>query len=319
MLKTEIYKLIKYIKHNQIDKIKWDDCIKQSFNGNIYVYSWYLDLIHESWDALIEDDYQRVMPLTLKTKNGITYYFQPYFTQQFGVFSKRILNPDIVDNFIKNIPKHVKIIDINLNSYNKLDDESYDINLNANYLLDLISGYQKLYLQYSTNTKRNLKKSIKNNLTFMKGVKPETVIKIFRDNKGADITKWSDSNYLVFQRVMYTAIHKGMGFSCGVYTEHNELCAAAFFMNTGNRLTFLFSGTNELARTNGAMSMLIDTIIRDNSETSKILDFEGSNNQNLARFYKGFGAKKTTYIGLKINRLNIFLKILLNAYRRLAN
>ena len=137
--------MIEYLKNSQINKAKWDDCISQSFNGNIYVYSWYLDLVHEGWDALVEDDYQRVMPLTLRALHGITYYFQPFFTQQFGVFSKGILNPDIVDTFIKEIPSNVKVVDINLNSFNKLDDENYDIVLNANYLLDLILDYQKIY------------------------------------------------------------------------------------------------------------------------------------------------------------------------------
>jgi len=309
--------LIQYLRHNQINKTKWDDSIKQSFNGNIYAYSWYLDLAHEDWDALVEDDYQRVMPLTLKTKYGITYYFQPFFTQQFGVFSTSILNPDIIDAFIKKIPKHVKIIDVNFNSFNKLVGTNYISISNTNYLLDLIGEYPKLASGYSTNTKRNLKKTLKNNLTFMKGVKPETVIKIFRENKGIDITKWDDNNYIVFQRIMYTAIHKGVGFTCGVYTEHNELCAAAFFTSINNRVTFLFSGTNKLARANGAMSMLIDTVIKTNASTPQILDFEGSNDKNLARFYKGFGAKKTLYTRLKINRLNFVVKFILKALRKL--
>jgi len=309
--------LIQYLRHNQINKTKWDDSIKQSFNGNIYAYSWYLDLAHEDWDALVEDDYQRVMPLTLKTKYGITYYFQPFFTQQFGVFSTSILNPDIIDAFIKKIPKHVKIIDVNFNSFNKLVGTNYISISNTNYLLDLIGEYPKLASGYSTNTKRNLKKTLKNNLTFMKGVKPETVIKIFRENKGVDITKWDDNNYIVFQRIMYTAIHKGVGFTCGVYTEHNELCAAAFFTSINNRVTFLFSGTNKLARANGAMSMLIDTVIKTNASTPQILDFEGSNDKNLARFYKGFGAKKTLYTRLKINRLNFVVKFILKALRKL--
>ena len=309
--------MIQYLRHNQINKTKWDDSIKQSFNGNIYAYSWYLDLAHEDWDALVEDDYQRVMPLTLKTKYGITYYFQPFFTQQFGVFSTSILNPDIIDAFIKKIPKHVKIIDVNFNSFNKLVGTNYISISNTNYLLDLIGEYPKLASGYSTNTKRNLKKTLKNNLTFMKGVKPETVIKIFRENKGVDITKWDDNNYIVFQRIMYTAIHKGVGFTCGVYTEHNELCAAAFFTSINNRVTFLFSGTNKLARANGAMSMLIDTVIKTNASTPQILDFEGSNDKNLARFYKGFGAKKTLYTRLKINRLNFVVKFILKALRKL--
>ncbi len=308
--------MIKYIKHNQIDKNKWDNCIRQSFNGNIYVYSWYLDLAHEDWDALVEDDYQRVMPLTLKTKYGITYYYQPFFTQQFGVFSTSILNPDILDTFIKKIPKHVKLIDINFNSYNNIADDKYETISNVNYVLDLISDYPKLAQKYSTNTKRNLKKALKNNLTFMKGVKPEIIIGLFRENRGADITKWDDNNYHVFQRIMYTAIHKGKGATYGVYTEHNELCAAAFFTVTNNRLTFLFSGTSELARSNGAMPMLIDTVIKSNASTPQILDFEGSNDENLARFYRGFGANKTTYTRLKINRLNFIVKMVLKMFGR---
>ena len=306
--------MISYIKHNEIDKKSWDDCIRQSFNGNVYVCSWYLDLVHEDWDALVEDDYQRVMPLTLKTKLGITYYYQPFFTQQFGVFSISILNPDIIENFISKIPSHIKLIDVNFNSFNKITNKDLQVITNANYLLDLINDYPKLASKYSNNIKRNLKKSLKSNLAFMKGVRPEDLISLFRSNRGADITKWTDVNYVVLQRIMYSAIHKGMGNVYGVYTEHNELCASAFFLKNNNRLIFLFSGTNEVARNNGAMTFLIDTVIRKNSPGSRILDFEGSNNQNLARFYKGFGAKRTTYSRLKINRLDIVFKIMHKVY-----
>lgn len=310
--------MIVYLKHNEIDKTKWDDCIRQSFNGNAYVYSWYLDLVHEGWDALIEDDYQRVMPLTLKRKFGITYYSQPFFTQQFGVFSINILNPDIVESFINMIPSHIKVIDVNFNSFNRLDGDSHQVITNSNYLLDLINEYPKLVSRYSKNTKRNLKKGLKNTLTFMKGVSPENVISLFRNNKGADISKWTDKNYVILQRIMYSAIHKGMGVTFGVYTEHNELCAAAFFLKNNNRLIFLFSGSNDLARENGAMTFLIDTVIKNNSPGSRILDFEGSNNENLARFYKGFGAKKTSYQRLKVNRLNFVVKIMLAGYKALT-
>lgn len=306
--------MIVYLIHSEIDKKKWDNCIRQSFNGNVYVCSWYLDLVHEGWDALVEDDYQRVMPLTLKKKFGITYYYQPFFTQQFGVFSINILNSDIIEKFINNIPSHVKLIDVNFNSFNNFVDGKYSIIINNNYLLDLINEYPKTASKYSNNIKRNLKKGLKSNLVFMKGVKPESVISLFRSNKGADINKWTDSNYIVLHRIMYGAIHKGMGTIYGVYSEHNELCAAAFFLKNDYRLIFLFSGTNEFARKNGAMTFLIDNVIRKYSSGSKILDFEGSNNQNLARFYKGFGAKKTTYTRLRINRLNLFLGTLLRVY-----
>ena len=285
-----------------------------SVNGNTYAFSWYLDLVHEEWDALIEDDYKRVMPLTLSTKFGVTYFYQPYFTQQLGVFSIEVLNPQIIENFINSIPKHIKVVDVNFNNLNSIDDKKYEVLINNNYLLDLISDYSKISSKYSKNTKRNLKKGFNNNLTFLKGVKPELIIAMFRSNKGKDVGGWSDSNYHILRRLMYATIHKGMGFTCGVYSEHNELCAAAFFLKNANQIVFLFSGSNEIARSNGAMTFLIDSVIKSNAPGGKVLDFEGSNNENLARFYKGFGARKSTYSRLKIVRLNVFMKSFIKLY-----
>lgn len=304
--------MIYYLENNKIDRDKWDNCILNSINSLAYAYSWYLDIVHEGWDALVEGDYEKVMPLTLKTKYGVTYFYQPYFVQQLGVFSTDSLNPEIINAFIQAIPPHVKVMDINFNHFNRIENTKLNVSNNTNYLLDLISDYSKLVSSYSTNTKRNLKKAYNNELSFMKGVLPEDIIGLFRNNRGVDIKNWKDAEYQTINRLMYTAIRRGMGSTVGVYTNHNELCAAAFILKTKSRLIFLFSGTNEIARTNGAMTFLIDSIIKGNSPGPRIFDFEGSNDENLARFYKGFGAKKTFYTHLKINRMNAILKILFN-------
>ena len=55
--------MICYLTHNQIDKQRWDECIAQSPDGLIYCWSWYLDVVHPGWEALVEDDYENVMPL----------------------------------------------------------------------------------------------------------------------------------------------------------------------------------------------------------------------------------------------------------------
>ena len=92
--------MIKHLRHNEVDKKKWDDCIDNAFNGIIYAYSWYLDIVCPTWDALIEDDYEKVMPLTHNNKLGISYLYPPLFTQQLGVFSKISLSSSDVENFI---------------------------------------------------------------------------------------------------------------------------------------------------------------------------------------------------------------------------
>jgi len=308
--------LIRYLKNKEIDVVKWDECIRKSFNGNIYALSWYLDIVHDGWEALVEDDYERVMPLTVATKFGVYYMFQPYFTQQLGIFSTKRLNPDVIGKFIENIPKHIRYININLNSFNKLKANGLKITANKNHIQDLIKEYPEIAKKYSTNTKRNLQKSVKYKLSLMKNIKPELVIQLFRANRGKTIKKWNKTHYQNLSRLMYSAMYKGKGLIYGVFTESNQLCAGALFVKSNDRLVFLFSGSNKTARENGAMTYLIDTVIREFSRSQLVLDFEGSNNPNLARFYKGFGAKEIEYMSVEINRLTFPFKELFTLYKR---
>ncbi len=295
--------MIRYFGHNEIDKQKWDAAVRHSFNGNMYAYSWYLDLVHPGWEALVEDNYVRIMPLTGNRKWGIDYLFQPFFAQQLGVFSTEILNSAIINRFIAAIPDKFRFVQINLNIHNKPRPENYRLIPNQNHLLDLIVRYPQLASRYASNTKRNLKKALRSGLTLMKGLDPKRLTELFRQNRGQEISHWGDEHYRRLERIMYQAIYRGAGEIYGVYTEQNTLCAGAFFLKDAKHLIFLFSATNTEARKLNAMTFLLDSIIRNHSETARVLDFEGSNNANLARFYRGFGAQPLTYYRLEINRL----------------
>jgi hypothetical protein len=50
-----------------------------------------------------------------------------------------------------------------------------------------------------------------------------------------------------------------------------------------------------LSKKNGAMTLLITTIIRKFQNSDYILDFEGSMVNGVASFYKSFGAEKEVY------------------------
>ena len=309
--------MIQYLHHNEIDKRKWDGAVQHSFNGNIYAFSWYLDLIHPDWEALVEDDYERVMPLTGGKKWGIQYLLQPFFAQQHGVFSINILTGEHVANFIQNIPQKYSYVHINLNIYNQLELAApYLLTKNKNYLLDLIHDYRKLSAHYSQNTKRNLKSSLKQDMHLSKNLNPLDVINLFRNNKGKEIKLWKEDDYQRLLRLMYASVHKGKGITYGVYTPNNELCAAAFFLLENQHLIFLFSGSNQDARQNGAMTFLMDKVIGEFAGSQVILDFEGSNDENLARFYQGFGAKEVDYNSLKYNILSFPMKQLVDAWFR---
>ena len=63
------------------------------------------------------------------------------------------------------------------------------------------------------------------------------------------------------------------------------------------------------------MFHLIDQWIRHNANRELILDFNGSNNPNIARFYHGFGAEKYEYPFYQKKKNGI--KMFINAYKYL--
>lgn len=308
--------MIRLLKHNEIDKRRWDECIKKSFNGNVYALSWYLDVVHPHWDALVENDYERVMPLTASKKFGISYMFQPFFVQQLGVFSTSQMSHENVSDFIKAIPQKYRFVQYRLNSYNKVDYESEIIERHRNVELDLIYDYQYLYNNYNNNTKRNLTKAENAGLSVNYDIDPEIIIELFRNNKGKNVQHWQDKEYERLLNLVHTAISYKCCFTIGISDLENNIIAGAIFVHSHDRLIFLFSGSDEKHRDKHALTMLLDTVIREYSETQYTFDFEGSDNEGLARFYKGFGGKEVSYPEVKYNNLKGILKFTYKIMRK---
>lgn len=307
---------IRYLKNAEIDKIRWDQCIKESFNGNIYGWSWYLDVVHKNWEALVEGDYERVFPLTGNNRLGIHYLFQPFFAQQLGIFSRSILNHQIIEAFIEAIPSHYQFIEIRLNAHNKAVPGSFEVSTHLNHELDLIHSYEKLYRNYATNTRRNLKKAADAGLTLMKSIRPESVVELFRHNRGRTISHWNQREYDRLISLTYALIYRGQALVYGAYTAENELCGGAIFAKSHGKIVFLFSGANSIGKEQQALSFLIDAVIREFAPGNYVFDFEGSDQPGLARYYKGFGSKETTYPGIHINRLPMWLRYTVKTVRR---
>ena len=72
-------------------------------------------------------------------------------------------------------------------------------------------------------------------------------------------------------------------------------------MISHHRLTFLFSGNSEKGKACQAMTFLLDAVIRSYALHPMLLDFEGSDDENLARYYQGFGSSVVCYPGYTLH------------------
>lgn len=302
---------VKHIRQEDIDIKKWDNCIAKSINGIVYAYSWYLDIVSPGWEALVYGDYETVMPLTHNQKYSVNYLAQPFFTQQLGIFSYNKIDEALIHSFIKGIPKKYKFIEINLNKYNRIEElEGFSIKNNKTYELDLIENYENIFRKYKKNNIRNIRKAIHNKISILKGLMPNDIFDLVKTSGKIPGVKEQHLNML--RQLIAAAIRYKSGYLYGAYNEHNTLCAVGFFVYSNHKACFILSVSSDEGKEHGAMFLLIDEFIKDFSNRNIILDFEGSNIESIARFYKGFGANPFSYSTIRANKLPFPLKLLKN-------
>jgi hypothetical protein len=287
--------MIRYRRHKEIDKSRWDECIRNSVNRLPYAYSWFLDIVSPGWDALEMNDYETVFPLTHKKKFGIRYLYQPYFAQQLGVFSREHLTASLVDQFLHSIPGQFSFIHIHLNSMNKVGNGMVTMVPRMNHELDLIPSYDMISREYNQNTRRNIRKALDHEITIRRKTEPDEEILEFR-------------HYEMLRTLMNHCLKNTFSIIMGAYLPDETLCAGVFLLRDQDRFIYHFAATDQRARENGAMFLLIDNFIKEHSGQALILDFEGSSDPNVARFYKGFGTIESVFNEVVINRLPASLR-----------
>jgi hypothetical protein len=297
---------IRYLERDDIDTAKWNKCVANSVNGIVYAYTWYLDIVAENWAGLVADDYRAVFPIPYNKKYGIGYVYQPFFSQQLGLFSVDPISKNLVNEFLKKIPKGFKYIAISLNTFLKADLPNCKVTPRTTYHLDLISPYPVLSSHYSTNTQRNISKSIAYNITVVRGLSAFQLIELKRENPAVRLKQ---KHYDILKQLITQSVGNGVGELYGAYTSHNQLCAGALFLKSNGKVIYLLASTSEEGRDQRAMFALVDHYIKQNSESNLVFDFEGSSIPSVARFYSGFGASPCEYNHIVINRLPWFLKL----------
>jgi hypothetical protein len=295
--------MIIYLKHDEIDRVKWDESVARSLNRKVYAFSWYLDIVSPEWEALVCEDYTSVFPLTPGRKAGLSYLFQPFFAQQLGLFSVLPIDPALEKQFLESVPARFRYIDIHLTPEFVPVSSNVKLIARHDHELSLSGTYDEIRAGYSQNTLRNLRKAAGSGVSAGRNVNAGELVKLFRENFGEKEGKLKDIHYERMEHLMKTALEKGFGSIRAAFDEQGLLSSSAFFLRDGNRIYFLFAASAPSARENGSMFRLIDSFIKENSDSSLILDFEGGNDANLGRFYKSFGAREITYHRLIRNRL----------------
>lgn len=302
--------MIRHFPHSAINKQRWDQWILRSPQHIPYAESWYLDVVCPGWEALIDEQQEVCMPLTAGKKYGIAYLFQPFFTQQLGVFAPQEIPAGPVDAMLQAIPKAYRYIDIQLNIHNQVSQPGFHQEKRVTYQLPSAADAGALRSGYHENTRRKLKKFEQQATKYEAGTcTPAELVALFRKETGSRIPELRPRHYRMLVQLIGTALSLGKGFISCFRNPEGDLSAGAFFLQSGNYCINLLPAGTAAGRRDELMTGLLDAQLSRLAGSRVVFDFEGSSIPSVARFYRGFGSSEVFYLHLRQNHLPPLLKL----------
>ena len=301
--------MLKYLQHNQINKLKWDTCVEAAPQRIVYALTWYLDVVAPGWAALVleqEEQYKAVMPLPEARKFGLQYVFQPFFCPQLGILSTTKISPD---SFFQALRKQYVFISNYCFNTNNLDllNTTPDLEIKQFYThhLDLAAGYEQIFNGYSRDRKLNLKRAQKARLKIVESTDIKPIIRLFREDAESRIYGGvNPETYLSLER-LYTQLQaRGLATLLYTQTPTGEIDAGCLFIIYAGKIIYIFNAASKAGRRRNGRSLIIDALIRKYAGQPFIFDFESPPTvASIIRVYHGFGSKPVPYDALQLNRL----------------
>ena len=297
---------IKYIHREHLDEEKYNQCIDSSLQSKIYAFSWYLDIVCNTWDVLVLNDYEAVMPIPWRKKYGIKYVYPPFWVLQLGVFSNEVIDEN---EFLTPLFNTFKFVELRMNTCNNFELYPEFLQLKQCQKLVFNTTYSSTLSHYRKDRKKDLQKAAAADLIEKWNDHPSNLIQLFKNNIGKRTPNIKETDYENLEKLIAICIEKKIGEILSVYDKENKLVASVFLLKHKNSITKLISSTHLKDRKNGANTFLIDRVIFKYHKDFSIFNFGGSSIKSVASFSKSFGAETEKYHQLKMNKLPKFLQL----------
>ena len=290
---------IRFVPRAEIEKVKYNSCVHYAGNGNIFGYIWYLDFIAKDWDALVEGDYESVMPLPWRRNRlGQKVIVTPPLMRELGIYSIHVLSPKRIRNFLEAIPEEFRGLRLRLNEQTPPPrDQGFRLIERTNQQLLLQQPYETISEGFSRELLLELEQAEQADLLPVGNIKVEEVAEFFKKHGPQDAD--TEQSFHGLQRVMYNILHRGWGNSTGIRTREGELLAVAFWIYSHKKVTALLLLESPAGKAVRAREQLVNLLLRSHADKPLILDF---NTRAETDFAQKFGAKSNDFYEIERGR-----------------
>lgn len=285
---------IRYLKRNQIDAARWDALIKCSPDGRPYAYSWHLDIVADDWHALVLNDYEAVMPLPTNRKLfGFRQIFNPFFSQQLGIFGGQSLSENTVIAFIEALPPSFRKIILYLHSGTPALS-NFSVKERTNYVLNIERPYDEIHKGYSRNLRRNLKVANEIHTLLEAPLSVADFVTLHRQ-RSEELFSIPRAAYQRLEELMDAYLERDMAAFLGATNSSGRLLACGFFPLSHGRVFNPACPALPEGRTTYSIHWITDQVIQRYAEKMERFDFEGSDLPGVAAFFQRFSPVNEPY------------------------
>ncbi len=293
-----------YLTRSEINSSRWDSFMEKSMQRVVYGFSWYLDIVSESWGALVwpsQDDFQIVMPLPIKSRLGFKILYQPHFCQYLGLFSSVVLTQEHTRVFLLACSQRFKYISTySFHPSNTLLVLGTELPLityqaNTSVWLSMDMGVD----QYTKDRVVNLLRAKKWSWQLEEHIDIQPLINLFRQNHMEKIPGGvADRSFKIFNKLYGELRRRDIAKLIYAYDDKG-VHAGILIVQDGPSAIYLFNAADAVGRKGNARTLILNEYFEANKLTNLIFDFESPGISSIHQFYKSFGGEEVHLMSIR--------------------
>ncbi|WP_430817114.1 hypothetical protein [Carboxylicivirga sp. RSCT41] len=224
---------LKWLKRNDINDKKWDDCINHSANGHVFAYTWYLDIVCDDWHAVVADDYEAVLPVPFK-RQLFRCVYTPHWTPYLGVINRKPVSRQDVMDMLHAVP--CLNIDLVMGTHNKLPGmKALKCESRRYAVLDLITEISRMEKLFSAAVKPVIDLYKKKKISVVRAMDTSDYLK-FVNSPG--VIANSEEQPVLLKLIGFALRYKSAGLYAA-YDERNQIIAGCFLLKSDKKLSLI--------------------------------------------------------------------------------
>lgn len=277
---------IRYVPFNEIDKVKWNSCIHFAINSEVSGYYWWLKAVVKEWDALVEGDYESVLPIFYKRDIwGRKIIYHPPLIGRIGIQSIHLLSRKRVTAMLEKLPLNVNSR-LQFNEMNVIPPD-YDgmTSQKQAWRVLLNKSLPAIRSNYSPEVRELLQEEMPDGYFFQVTMKPETIVQFAKDQKQLPYEEHAA------MRIFYNLLHRGTLVNTVILDEEKKPLAQLTFTYHMKKIKVLMSVQSKKGRELNAIYRMYDHVF--NLHQNKPMMFEFF--QEDGEYAKGLGAESYVF------------------------